>query len=62
MMAADNKQAVLTRTKKVDMTITDLTNAVRFLRRLMVGQMEVDQLIKTVQALEAEIEKRKKKK
>jgi hypothetical protein len=62
MMAADKKQAVLTRTKKVDMTITDLDNAVRFLRRLSVGQMEAEQLIKTVEALEAEIEKRRKKK
>lgn len=44
------------------MTITDLLNAVKFLRRLSVGQMEVDALIKTVEALEAEIEKRRKKK
>jgi uncharacterized protein Yka (UPF0111/DUF47 family) len=44
------------------MTITDLANAVRFLRRLSVGQMEAEQLIKTVEALEAEIDKRKRKK
>lgn len=44
------------------MNTTDLTNAVRFLRRLTVGQTEVDLLIKTVEALEAEIEKRRKKK
>jgi len=62
MMATDKKQAVLIRTKKVNMTITDLTNAVHFLRRLSVGQMEAEQLIKTVEALEAEIEKRRKKK
>jgi hypothetical protein len=44
------------------MTITDLEDAVRFLRRLSVGQMEADNLIKTVEALEAEIEKRRRKK
>lgn len=44
------------------MTITDLANAVRFLRRLSVGQTEVDALIRTVEALEAEIERRRKKK
>lgn len=44
------------------MTINDLINAVKFLRRLSVGQMEVDALIKTVEALEAEIEKRRRKK
>ena len=44
------------------MTITDLINAVRFLRRLTVGQMEVDALIKTVEALEEEIERRRRKK
>lgn len=44
------------------MTIVDLINAVRFLRRVAVGQAEADVLIKTVESLEAEIEKRKKKK
>jgi hypothetical protein len=44
------------------MTITDLINAARFLRRLSVGQMEADQLIKTVEAIEAEIERRRRKK
>jgi hypothetical protein len=44
------------------MNVSDLANAVRFLRRVTVGQTEVDLLIKTVEALEAEIEKRKKKK
>lgn len=44
------------------MTLSDLLNAVKFLRRLSVGQMEADALIRTVEALEAEIEKRKKKK
>jgi len=63
MMASDKKQALLTRTKKdKNMTITDLEDAVRFLRRLSVGQMEADNLIKTVEALEAEIEKRRRKK
>lgn len=44
------------------MTVVDLINAVRFLRRLSVGQMEADVLIKTVESLEAEIERRRKKK
>jgi hypothetical protein len=50
------------RRKEEGMTITDLINAVRFLRRLTVGQMEVDALIKTVEALEEEIERRRRKK
>jgi hypothetical protein len=62
MMAADKKQAVLIRTKKVDMTITDLENAIYFLRKTMVGQMEVDKLVATVEALQIEVEKRRKKK
>lgn len=44
------------------MTLKDLQNAVTFLRRLSVGQMEADQLIATVEALEAEIKKRRQKK
>jgi hypothetical protein len=32
------------------------------LRKISVGQMEVDRLVETVQALEAEVEKRRKKK
>lgn len=44
------------------MTIQDLEAAVKFLRRVSVGQMEVDQLIRTVEALEAEIDKRRKRK
>ena len=44
------------------MTINDLQNAVAFLRRLSVGQIEADELIATVEALEAEIKKKKKKK
>jgi hypothetical protein len=43
-------------------TITDLQNAVQFLRRMTVGQMDVDKLVQTVEALETEIEKRRKKK
>lgn len=42
------------------MNIVDLQNAVRFLRRLAVGQMEAESLIKTVEALEKEIERRRK--
>ena len=42
------------------MTIRDLQAAVRFLRRLVVGQTEVDSLIQTIDALEAEIGRRKK--
>jgi hypothetical protein len=44
------------------MTINDLLNAVQFLRRLSVGQMETDKLVATVEALEQEIDKRRKKK
>jgi len=44
------------------MTTNDLLNAVYFLRKIMVGQMDVDRLVQTVEALEAEIEKRRKKK
>lgn len=43
------------------MTLKDLENAVAFLRRLSVGQMEVDDLIATVEALELEIKKRRHK-
>jgi hypothetical protein len=44
-----------------NMTIRDLESAVAFLRRLSVGQMEADLLIQTVEALENEIQKRRKK-
>jgi hypothetical protein len=44
------------------MTINDLLSAIYFLRKISVGQMEVDRLVQTVEALEAEIEKRRKKK
>jgi len=44
------------------MTLKDLQNAVAFLRRLSVGQMEAEELIATVEALEAEIKKRRTKK
>lgn len=44
------------------MTLQDLQNAVAFLRRMSVGQMEVDRLIETVEALEREIKKRRTKK
>ena len=43
------------------MTIRELQTAVKFLRRLVVGQTEVDSLINTIAALEAEIERRKRK-
>ena len=43
------------------MTLKDLQNAVAFLRRLSVGQMEAEELITTVEELEAEIKKRKTK-
>lgn len=43
------------------MTINDLISAVNYLRRLTVGQMEVDHLVRTVESLEKEIEKRRKK-
>lgn len=44
------------------MTTNDLVNAIYFLRKISVGQMDVDRLVKTVEALEAEVEKRRKKK
>ena len=44
------------------MTINDLFNAIHFLRKISVGQMEVDRLVNTVEALEKEVEKRRKKK
>ena len=43
------------------MTLKDLQNAVAFLRRLSVGQLEAEELIATVEALEAEIKKRRTK-
>jgi hypothetical protein len=42
------------------MTINDLLNAVYFLRKISVGQMEVDRLLQTVEALEKEVERRRK--
>jgi hypothetical protein len=47
---------------RFQMTINDLLNAVYFLRKISVGQMDVDKLVQTVEALEAEVEKRRKKK
>jgi hypothetical protein len=44
------------------MTINDLLNAIHFLRKISVGQMEVDRLVQTVEALENEVERRRKKK
>jgi hypothetical protein len=44
------------------MTLNDLLNAIHFLRKISVGQMEVDRLVATVEALEKEVEKRRKKK
>lgn len=44
------------------MTIKDLESAVTFLRRLSVGQVEADHLIRTVEALENEIARRRIKK
>jgi hypothetical protein len=43
-------------------TINDLLNAIQFLRKISVGQMEVDRLVQTVEALENEVERRRKKK
>jgi hypothetical protein len=47
---------------EAQMTINDLLNAIQFLRKTSVGQMDVDRLVQTVEALEAEVEKRRKKK
>lgn len=44
------------------MTSSDLVNAIYFLRKVSVGQMDVDRLISTVEALEKELEKRRKRK
>ena len=44
------------------MTINDLLNAVYFLRKISVGQMDVDKLVQTVEALENEVERRRRKK
>ena len=44
------------------MTINELVSAVHFLRKMTVGQSEVDRLISTVEALEREIERRRKTK
>jgi hypothetical protein len=44
------------------MTIKDIESAIYFLRKTSVGQMEVDRLVSTVEALEAELERRRKKK
>lgn len=43
------------------MTANDLANAIYFLRKVSVGQMDVDRLIGTVEALEKELERRRKK-
>lgn len=51
---------VTTNEREEAMKISDLQNAVAFLRRLSVGQMEADLLIHTVEQLEKEIEKRRK--
>jgi hypothetical protein len=50
------------RKRRSKMTMNDLLSAIYFLRKISVGQMEVDRLVQTVQALEAEVEKRRKKK
>jgi hypothetical protein len=44
------------------MTINELLSAVYFLRKIMVGQSEVDRLVGTVEALEREIDRRRKTK
>jgi hypothetical protein len=44
------------------MNMNDLLNAVYFLRKISVGQMDVDKLVQTVEALEKEVERRRKPK
>jgi len=61
-LAGTGTYLYLTRKAKPIMTLKDLQNAVAFLRRLSVGQMEAEELIATVEALEAEIKKRRSKK
>jgi hypothetical protein len=46
--------------RRSQMTINDLLNAVYFLRKISVGQMDVDRLVQTVEALEKEVERRRK--
>ena len=48
------------RERRKPVTINDLLNAVYFLRKISVGQMEVDRLVQTVEALEKEVERRRK--
>jgi hypothetical protein len=48
------------RKRRSQMTINDLLNAVYFLRKISVGQMDVDRLVQTVEALEKEVERRRK--
>jgi hypothetical protein len=47
---------------EAQMTINDLLNAIQFLRKMSVGQMDVDRLVQTVEALEKEVERRRKPK
>jgi hypothetical protein len=44
------------------MTMNDLLSAIYFLRKISVGQMDVDRLVQTVEALENEVERRRRKK
>jgi hypothetical protein len=43
------------------MTVRDLEAAVQFLRRLTVGRIEEERLIRTVEALEQEIRRRRQR-
>lgn len=43
------------------MTLNDLRNAREFLRKIAVGRTDEDRLIRTIEAIEREIERRTKK-
>lgn len=42
------------------MTITDLRNALMFLNKVFVGRSDEERLVRTIHALEKEIERKKK--
>lgn len=43
------------------MTLNDLRNAREFLRRIAVGKLDEERLIRTIEAIEREIERKVKK-
>lgn len=45
---------------EIEMTVTDLKNAVRFLEKVFVGQADEEMLVVTIHNLKQEIRKREK--